>query len=58
MGRGSDDAGLSRVSSKEKNNHPQGRTGSKVEMKPGPVRSVAHNPTKGGGINRAPKGAM
>jgi hypothetical protein len=38
---------------KERNNHLQGRSGSKVPIKAGPVKSVGHNPTKGGGINRA-----
>lgn len=41
---------------KERNTHKQGRVGSGTPKKPGPVRSVAKNPTMKGGINRATKG--
>lgn len=41
---------------KESNTQPQGRSGSKVPITSGPTKSVKHNPTKGGGINRATKG--
>jgi len=43
---------------REINNHSQGRSGSKVERKPGPAkgnRGVV-NPTKSGGINRPTRG--
>lgn len=41
---------------KEINTHKQGRTGSKVGMKPGPATGRASgNPVSGGGINRATK---
>ena len=50
--------GLSRVKSKETSNHPQGRVGSKVKLKPGPAtgRTGGSNPTRSGGINRPLKG--
>lgn len=56
MSRGMDPSGLGRVASKESNNQSQGRSGGDTKKLPGPVRSVAHNPTKGGGINRATQG--
>lgn len=41
---------------KETNTHKQGRTGSKVGMKPGPATGRGSgNPTQSGGINRATK---
>lgn len=44
-------------SMKETSNQPQGRSGSKVGMKPGPATGRGQgNPTSGGGINRATKG--
>lgn len=48
--------GPSTATIKETNNYAGGRSGSKVEMKPGPAKSPAKNPTMGGGINRATKG--
>ena len=52
------ETGLARAKRLEKSSHPQGRTGGKVKMKPGPAtgRSGASNPTKSGGINRPLKG--
>lgn len=42
---------------KETNNYKGGRSGSKCPVKSGPVEGgIKHNPTKGGGINRATKG--
>lgn len=38
---------------KEHSNYKQGRSGSGTTKKAGPVKSVSHNPVKGGGINRA-----
>lgn len=48
----------SKVSYSETNNHKQGRSGSKVPMKPGPAkgRRGKVNPTKSGGIHRSTKG--
>ena len=57
MAAKNDPAGLNRMS-REKNNYLQGRSGSKVPVKGGVVGSVKHNSTKGGGINRSPRGAM
>jgi len=48
----------SKVPYREINHHPQGRSGGKVPMKPGPAkgnRGVV-NPTKSGGINRPTRG--
>ena len=56
MSRGLDPQGLQRVSNKERNSQSQGRSGGETKMLPGPVRSVKHNPTTGGGINRATRG--
>jgi len=57
MGNGNDKAdGLRRVASKEHNSQSQGRSGGGTMKLPGPVKSVAHNPLKGGGINRATSG--
>ena len=53
MAAKSDPGGLARVSSKEHNNYQQGRSGSGTKIMGGPVRSVKHNPTQGGGINRS-----
>ena len=50
-----DGAGLERVR-KEKNNYMGGREGSKVPIKGAVVKSVRHNPTEGGGINRRTTG--
>lgn len=41
---------------KEVNNYKQGRTGAKSPIMTGPAKTPKHNPTKGGGINRATKG--
>jgi len=41
---------------KETNSQKQGRSGGKVPILTGPAKSPKHNPTKGGGINRATKG--
>ena len=42
---------------KEKNNHKQGRAGSRVEEFPGPAAGGNRvNPVKSGGINRPTKG--
>lgn len=41
---------------KEKSNYSGGKSGSRVEMKTGPAKSPAMNPTNKGGINRATKG--
>ncbi len=38
---------------KETNNQAGGKSGSGTPRKPGPVKSVATNPLKGGGINRS-----
>jgi hypothetical protein len=43
----------SRARSWETNNYQQGRKGSKVPILTGPAKNPKHNPTKGGGINRA-----
>ena len=42
---------------RESNNHPQGRTGSKVKTNPGPAKGNRGivNPTKKGGVFRKPK---
>lgn len=48
--------GSRRAKMKEHNTQPQGRSGGKVPITSGPTKSVKHNPTKGGGINRATKG--
>lgn len=44
----------------ERNNHPQGRSGAKVPIKPGPAKGKvgrkSGNPTKSGGIFRPTKG--
>ncbi len=53
---GPDPAGLARVSRKETNNQSQGRSGAETKKIGGVVGSVKHNPTQGGGINRATKG--
>ena len=42
---------------KEVNNHKQGRSGGGTKKLEGPVKSVKHNPTKSGGVFRAPKGS-
>lgn len=53
----SDWGGSSRKAAmKETNNYPQGRKGAKVPILTGPAKSPRHNPTRSGGINRAPKG--
>ena len=44
------------IPSKEKNNHPQGRSGSATKQLGGIVGTPKKNPTSGGGINRATKG--
>lgn len=43
---------------REINNYPQGRSGAKVPMKPGPAKGNRGkvNPTKSGGINRPTRG--
>jgi len=48
----------SKVAYREINNHPQGKSGAKVPMKPGPARGKRGvvNPTKSGGINRPTRG--
>lgn len=46
---------VQKVPLKESNNYSQGRSGSGTKKLPGPVKSVAKNPTKGGGIHRATK---
>ena len=48
--------GLARVKGREKSNYPQGRSGGGTKKLAGPVKSVAHNPVKSGGINRATQG--
>lgn len=53
---GVDTPGLGRVSSKEKNNQQQGRSGSETKKVGDVVGTVRHNPTSGGGINRPTKG--
>lgn len=45
-------AGLRR----EKNAYEQGRSGGRSPELRGPVKSVKHNPTQSGGINRATRG--
>lgn len=55
MAAKNDPGGLARVSAKEHNTYQQGRSGSGPKILPGPVKSVAHNPTKSGGINRPTK---
>lgn len=47
---------VGKVPLKESNNHKQGRSGGRAKELSGPVKSVKHNPTKSGGIFRAPKG--
>ena len=47
--------GLARAKAKEQSNYPQGRSGGGTKKLAGPVKSVAHNPVKSGGINRATK---
>lgn len=56
MARGSDPQGLDRVSRMEKNNQPQGRSGGETKKVGGVVGTLKHNPTQGGGINRATRG--
>ena len=56
MARGSDPQGLDRVSRKETNNQSQGRSGAETKKMGDVVGTVRHNPTQGGGINRATKG--
>lgn len=56
MAAKNDPAGLGRVSAMEKNNYQQGRSGSKVPIKPAVVRGVRNNGTNSGGINRATRG--
>ena len=41
---------------KETTTQPGGRSGSGTPKKKGPIGGPAHNPTKGGGINRATQG--
>ncbi len=48
--------GPSTYTDKEANNHPQGRSGSKVPIRSGIIGRPHQNPTTGGGINRATKG--
>ena len=48
--------GLSRISSKESNNHKQGRSGGATPKKPGVTKAASQNRTQGGGINRPLKG--
>lgn len=49
---------VNKVKKSETNNYPQGKSGSKVPMKPGPAKgnSGVRNPTKSGGIYRPTKG--
>ena len=48
---------VSKVPLKEKNNHPQGRTGSKVKTVSGPaVGHASSNPTKKGGVMQPTRG--
>lgn len=42
---------------REKNNFHQGKAGGKDKILPGVVKGVRHNPTQGGGINRATRGS-
>jgi hypothetical protein len=49
-------AGLARVASKETSNQSQGRSGAETKKLGDVVGTVRHNPTHGGGINRATKG--
>ena len=53
---GDKEAGLNRVSRKETNNQSQGRSGGETKRLGDVVGTVRHNPTSGGGINRATKG--
>ena len=48
---------VSKVKYREINNQPQGRSGSGTPKKPGPAKGKKgiQNPTKSGGIYRAPK---
>jgi len=48
--------GLARAKSKEKSNYSQGRSGGETKKIAGPTKSVAHNPVRSGGINRATQG--
>ena len=48
--------GLERVSRKETNNQPQGRSGAETKKLGDVVGTIRHNPTSGGGINRPTKG--
>lgn len=45
-----------KVDVKEQNNYKQGRSGGETMKKEGIVGSPKHNPTNGGGINRATQG--
>ncbi len=47
------DTGLKRVSSKETNNHKQGKSGAATPKKTYGISGRGGNPTKGGGINRS-----
>lgn len=48
---------VTRVKFTEKNNYPQGRSGSKVKIINGPaVGSTSGNPTKGGGVMQKTRG--
>lgn len=45
------------ISSSEKNNYKQGRSGSKCKINMGPAAGAKRgNPTSGGGINRSTRG--
>jgi hypothetical protein len=48
---------VNKVPVSSSNNYPQGRSGSGTMKKPGPAKGNRgkQNPTKGGGIYRAPK---
>lgn len=55
----SQEAGLSRARSKEKNNHAQGKSGSKVMTKSGPaVGNTKGNAMKGGAITKPTRGKL
>jgi len=56
MGSGEGGRKAVNIKAKETNSYYGGKSGSKVPMLSGPVRSVKHNPQQSGGINRATKG--
>ena len=56
MARGSDNEGLARVASKEKDNFKQGRSGSGTLKLQGNISIRHHNPVQSGGVNRPTRG--